>query len=534
MANEDVPFKMETVNCESTELKSQVTTEHLPVSLIGKKFAGKFQILSIIGSGGMSVIYQAKHLVLNKIVALKVLQVDRLKDPRDIHRFQQEAQAAISLSHPNIGPVREFGLDEDSHPYIVMDFIDAVPLSILVKEQALTPARALQIALGVCQGLEHAHGHGVVHRDIKPENILIAKSSTGSDVPMIVDFGIARITLAGENSTRLTQTGQLFGTPAYMSPEQAMGYIVDARSDIYALGTVMYEMLSGKRPFTAENPLIMVMKQISEAPPPLNSIPAEIRSIVMKAMAKDPNLRYDSATALRIAIENVVSNKLVINLPEWNYSKTLMLRAVAWIIDTLIVGMPGLIIACLLSPALSTFPARIAAFSGIFDQCVPSMGAIFVSEAFPGDLGWLVVGLIITSVNYLYHALLESSERRATIGKQWLGLVTTSTSFERLSFREASLRHWSKSIYWVPFMLSSHILARIPMPESLVQVRTYLALLFSSAIVAIVACILRKRYQMLHDCVAVSMVVPGKQRPRLALNNVLIERPERDEVVPHD
>ncbi len=513
MANEEVPLKKEILNSETTVMKPQIVTGHPLDSLIGKVVADKFEIVSIIGSGGMSVVYQAKHLVLNKIVALKILKADRLNEARDIQRFQQEAQAATTLSHPNIGTVREFGLDEDSHPYIVMDFIEAVPLSALVQQQTLETARALQIAIGVCLGLEHAHSHGVVHRDIKPENILIAKSSTGSEFPVIVDFGIARIIFADQSHTRLTQTGEVFGTPAYMSPEQALGLPVDGRADIYALGTVMYEMLSGRRPFAAENPLTMLMKHVSEPPPAMSNVPAEIQSIVMKAMAKDPNIRYESGSALRLAIENVASNKQVMNMAEWNYSKTLMLRAIAWIIDTLIVGMPGFVVACLLSPAL-TFPMRGVALSGIFDQCVPGLGAIFISECFPGDFGWLIFGMIITTVNYFYHALLESSEWRATFGKRCVGLTTTNKSFEQLSFREASLRHWSKTIYFVPFIFATHLLARIEMPMSLYQVKTYLALILSLFIVAIVAFILRKRYQMLHDCIATSMVVPCKRQSR--------------------
>lgn len=217
---------------ESAERPEMKAAPASPSEQIGKIVAGKFEILSVIGTGGMSEVYKAKHLVLNKMIALKILQAERLKDPRDVQRFQQEALAATSLSHPNIGTVREYGLNEDTYPYIVMDFIEGVPLSVLIKKENPTPERALKIASGVCRGLEHAHSHGVIHRDIKQENILVSKDVDGSDLPVIVDFGIARLIVDQEKATRLTQTGEVFGTPSYMSPEQALGLPLDGRSDI--------------------------------------------------------------------------------------------------------------------------------------------------------------------------------------------------------------------------------------------------------------------------------------------------------------
>lgn len=485
---------------------------HSSNPLIGKVVAGKFEILSVIGAGGMSVVCKARHIALGKTVALKLLQAERLKDARDIDRFQREAQAATSLNHPNIVPVREFGLDDECHPYIVMDFIDGTPLPQLIKEGNLTAARALSIACGVCRGLDHAHQRGVVHRDIKPENILIAKDVDGSDLPMIVDFGVARFAVDDENRSRLTQTGEVFGTPTYMAPEQALGFPTDCRADIYALGTVVYEMLTGKPPFTAGNPLAMLMKHVSQQPEPMANVPAQIQSIVMRAMAKDPAARYKSAAELERVISTVSADSVLINLPMWTFAATLMLRAVAWLIDTLIISLPGLAIALLLSPTLSDAAARGAAFCGPLEQFIPCLGGVFVSESFPGSTAWVVFAFALIAINYLYDAFLESSVKRATFGKLWVGLATTNRSLQRMSFREASLRHWSKMIYFIPFTIANHVMLLIPLPENLYRVKTYLVLGLSSAIVAFIAFIMRKRYQMLHDYIAGSMVVPSDRR----------------------
>lgn len=516
---------------ESAERPEMKAAPASPSEQIGKIVAGKFEILSVIGTGGMSEVYKAKHLVLNKMIALKILQAERLKDPRDVQRFQQEALAATSLSHPNIGTVREYGLNEDTYPYIVMDFIEGVPLSVLIKKENPTPERALKIASGVCRGLEHAHSHGVIHRDIKPENILVSKDVDGSDLPVIVDFGIARLIVDQEKATRLTQTGEVFGTPSYMSPEQALGLPLDGRSDIYSLGTIMYEMLNGTRPFQADNPMTMLMKHIAEAPPPLKDIPAEIQSIVMKSMAKDPNARYQSADALRAAIENCSKNRQVIELPELTYVKTIFVRALAWIIDTLIVGIPCFILGYALcaigaGAAFTASGPNILLVSGFLDQVAPAgatLGAAGLVKTW--GLTALLFGLAVTVANYFYHAVCESSQMQGTFGKQILGLRVTSRNFRQLTFREASIRYWSKIFAFFIGLFANSFIQALSIPVLSSDQLGLIAILIALVIPAIA---FRKRYQMLHDCIAGSIVAPFKREPHSRLAHKAAELQKKE------
>lgn len=471
---------------------------------VGQVFDGKFEILSIVGAGGMSVVYKARHLLLDKIVALKVLQSDRLESQHHIDRFKREAQAASTLGHPNIVSVREYGIDENSHPYIVMDFVDGTSLAQTIKAQSISVPRALRIAAKICDGLQHAHERGVIHRDIKPENILLARDPEGDDLPMIADFGIARITLDDEERTRLTQTGEVFGTPAYMSPEQALGLAADCRTDIYSLGCVIYEMLSGKPPFTADNPLALLMKHTSTPAAALNDVPAEIQIIVARAMDKDPLARYESAASLRADLEKISNHSKIANVPELSYAKTLLLRALAWIIDLAVVSIPGWIIACSLLGGLSTHANRALSFCGLCEQSMPSFGITNIINN-DGSTLLIMLALAISIATYLYHAILESSKWQATIGKRVVGLIVTSNSFGRLSFREASYRHWSKLIYFGMYAL---IVGLAPKLLSLREWAPIAAV--TMAIITASAIVLRKRYQLVHDAISSAKVVPSR------------------------
>lgn len=271
--------------------------------LIGQTIAGRLEILSKLGEGGMAVVYKARHVMLDRIVAVKLIKPGVMQEKAAM-RFQQEAKAATALNHKNIATVREFGYDENG-AYLVMDFVDGIPLSDFIKQESkLTPERTKKIISQICDGLEHAHNSGVVHRDLKPANIIIARNSSGEEFPKIVDFGIAKL-VDEESQGNLTQTGEVFGTPNYMSPEQCLGKKADRRSDIYSLGCVIHECLTGAPPFVSDAALETLMKHVNvEFQPQKNKAPKYFMNAIQGCLEKNPEDRWPSADDLRQYLEN--------------------------------------------------------------------------------------------------------------------------------------------------------------------------------------------------------------------------------------
>lgn len=266
------------------------------MNLIGKMIGNRYEILSEAGNGGMATVYEAKDHVLNRMVAVKVLKDEYTTDTDFIKRFNTEAQSAASLSHPNIVSIYDVGHEEENNLYyIVMELIKGKTLKeIINKDGALSWKWSVNIAIQIASALELAHKNGIIHRDIKPHNIII----TEDGVAKVTDFGIAK---AVSNST-ITAFGTTIGSVHYFSPEQARGSVTDAKSDLYSLGVVMYEMLTGKVPFDADTPVSVALKHMQEDPvPPIevnDEIPTAINQIVMKAMQKEPINRYQSATEM--------------------------------------------------------------------------------------------------------------------------------------------------------------------------------------------------------------------------------------------
>ena len=266
------------------------------MNLIGKIIGNRYEILEEVGLGGMATVYKAKDHVLNRLVAVKVLKDEFTTDTEFIKRFNTEAQAAASLSHPNIVSIYDVGHeDENNLYYIVMELVQGKTLKeIINNEGVLSWKWAVNIAMQIASALELAHKNGIVHRDIKPHNIII----TEDGIAKVTDFGIAK---AVSNST-ITAFGTTIGSVHYFSPEQAKGGFTDAKSDLYSLGVVMYEMLTGKVPFDADTPVSVALKHMQEEPKEpieLNpEIPTAVNQIVIKAMQKEPSARYQNATEM--------------------------------------------------------------------------------------------------------------------------------------------------------------------------------------------------------------------------------------------
>jgi len=289
------------------------------MNLEGRLIGNRYEIIEKIGNGGMATVYKAKCHVLNRMVAVKVLRDEFTTDQEFIRRFEAEAQAAASLTHPNIVSVYDVGNEGDLN-YIVMELIKGKTLKeIIVEDGMLSWKWSLNIAIQIASALETAHKNGIIHRDIKPHNIII----TEDGIAKVTDFGIAK---AVSNST-ITAFGTTIGSVHYFSPEHARGGYTDAKSDIYSLGIVMYEMLTGKVPFDADTPVSVALKHMQEEPlEPIKlnpGLPLSVNKIVLKAMQKDINLRYQNATAmlkdLSMAIKNPDGNFVMMNTMENNF-----------------------------------------------------------------------------------------------------------------------------------------------------------------------------------------------------------------------
>jgi serine/threonine-protein kinase len=270
---------------------------------------GRYELDGVVGRGGMAEVYRARDLRLDRIVAVKTLREDLARDQTFQARFRREAQSAASLNHPSIVAVYDTGEDMAGHapvPYIVMEYVDGRTLRDLLREdRRLLPERAMEITDGTLRALEYSHRNGIVHRDIKPGNVMLTRAG---DVK-VMDFGIARA--VSDAQATMTQTAQVIGTAQYLSPEQARGERVDARSDLYSTGCLLYELLTGRPPFTGDSPVAIAYQHVRENPIPPSRVDPEIPgwadAIVLTAMAKDPGDRYQSAAEMHQDIQRALS-----------------------------------------------------------------------------------------------------------------------------------------------------------------------------------------------------------------------------------
>ncbi len=299
-------------NSASTSEDNEATRNNVIENL-----GDRYEVQSLLGQGGMGAVYKVRDKELQKTFAIKVLNSNLVEDKSSLKRFEQEAQAARGLTSPNLVAVYDYGMGKKGSPYIVMDYLDGTSLdTVLADGGYLDVPRAEDIFVQICEAIVHAHSKSVVHRDIKPSNIMLTKGLNGGDFVKLVDFGIAKVLPSQQKATQnLTQTGDIFGSPLYMSPEQCLGNKLDNRTDIYAFGCVMYETLTGQTPFAAENPIKIILKHINDQPKPFSSlshdykIPAQLEAVVMRCLEKDPNDRYQTADELLKDLQDLRDGK---------------------------------------------------------------------------------------------------------------------------------------------------------------------------------------------------------------------------------
>ncbi len=309
-----------TIRVQNTSLNAEEAKDKFESVLsLGEIVGGRYRVLAVLGQGGAGVVYKVEQIFLGDVYALKFLHAEKSTD-KAVARFHKEANAAHLLKHNNLVRVHDFGFSENNQPFFVMDYVEGTPLSERIKFQGcLSVSEALDVFIQVCDALSYAHESGVVHRDLKPSNIMLTKlGPEEAALVKIVDFGIAKILqLETDEANELTRTGEVFGSPFYMSPEQCMGHSIDHRSDIYSLGCSLFEALTGLPPFSGESALSIMMKHQLEEPPTLKEtslgkdFPQSLEQVVRRLLSKDPSVRYQSMMSVKHALQLVKEGKSI-------------------------------------------------------------------------------------------------------------------------------------------------------------------------------------------------------------------------------
>lgn len=334
----------------------------------GHQYGGRYQIKRSIASGGMAEVFMARDALLNRPVALKLMHPEFAGNKSFVERFRREAQAAASLNDPRIVSIYDWGSDDGTY-FIVMEYVEGKTLAEIIRSSGpLEIISAVRIAADVCGGLHLAHKKGIIHRDVKPANIAL----TGTGQTKVMDFGIAR---AASDGAQVTQTGMIIGTASYFSPEQAQGKPVDARSDVYSVGVVLYEMLTGEVPFKGESPVAVAYKHVTEDPVPprelANDLSPDLEAVIMKALSKNPDNRYLTADEMRLDLERILRGEQVEATPLMSsQEQTAMFEA-----------------------AYSTGSARGGAYEVDRTSVIPTE-----SQRRGGGVGWILVLIVLLGI----------------------------------------------------------------------------------------------------------------------------------------
>jgi serine/threonine-protein kinase len=303
---------------------------------VGKVLSERYRIESVLGEGGMGAVYLAEHVLMHKRLAVKVLHPEMTRMPEIVARFEREAMAAAHIEHPNVAAATDFGKLDDGAFFLVLEYVEGTSLRDLIAKGPLGAERALHIAYQIASALARAHTLGIVHRDLKPENVMLVERDGDTNFVKVLDFGIAKVPVGGlsrsetppQSGQVLTQLGMVYGTPEYMAPEQALGQEVDARADLYALGVILFEMLTGVRPFEAESKVTLLGMKVTSDPPTMASknpsarVPESVEAIVRRLLDKEASGRYqdarevlDGIDACRMATAKTEHNMVAVPTP---------------------------------------------------------------------------------------------------------------------------------------------------------------------------------------------------------------------------
>ncbi|HPB95989.1 MAG TPA: serine/threonine-protein kinase, partial [Polyangiaceae bacterium] len=352
-------------------------------SLVGELLSGRYRIEAELGSGGMGAVYRAEHTLMRKRVAIKVLHPEMTQHTEVVERFEREAMAAAHIEHPNVAAATDFGKLENGSFFLVLEYVEGASLRDVLQQGPMHPRRVIHIGKQIATALARAHGLGIVHRDLKPENIMLVSRDTDPDFVKVLDFGIAKVPVsqiskeAGKQHKTLTKVGMVYGTPEYMAPEQALGQDVDARADLYALGVILYEMLVGRRPFEADNPVALLGMQVTQPPPAFRQVapglhlPQEIEAIVMELLEKEAARRPSDAKQVRDVFEILEQN---LDTSSWtedarsNVSAAMSLTHAPTVFEGIASAKPR-------APSIASVMARISAWSSQLAQTLRAADA---------------------------------------------------------------------------------------------------------------------------------------------------------------
>jgi serine/threonine-protein kinase len=290
---------------------AQAVTPHA-----GQSIADRYELVEQIGAGGMATVWKAEHKALRKAVAIKILHPELTSDPQFVARFEQEARLAAQLDHANCVATTDFGKTDDGLLYLVMELIVGVPLSELCGDgKKLPPGQAVELARQILRGLAKAHDAGIVHRDLKPSNVMVQRHPGGRDHVKVIDFGIAKMFAGTTLGPRVqTEAGLVFGTADFLAPERLSGQEADPRADLYSVAVLLYEMVTGRRPFEGEDPITIVRRALTEEPlPPVRSapdIPLPLNDLIVKGLAKRPDDRWPNAREMLATLDPLAPKKL--------------------------------------------------------------------------------------------------------------------------------------------------------------------------------------------------------------------------------